>query len=73
MREEAVDQAGTWLAELVAQATRDQQPIWLTENGQHVAAIVDAASLRRLHRLVHELDAGDGEPSAEADKEDLGL
>lgn len=66
------DAAGR-LDEVVRQAVGQRTPVWLTEDGHRVAAVVDAASMERLDRLSQEEGAREGGPFSDADRGDLGL
>ena len=61
------------LAEAAAQAREQQEPIWLSQGGQPVAAVVDAVTLQRLLRRDSQRPAEDNGPFGDADKADLGL
>lgn len=72
MLEIPLNEAGD-LAAVAARARRQQQPVWLSEDGRRVAAVIDAATLERLLRLQDQQRTHDGEPFEDGDKADLGL
>lgn len=61
------------LAGLVARAGEEHDPVWLTDEGRRVAAVVDAARLEHLLRLVAQAGADRGGPFEGRDEADLGL
>lgn len=61
------------LDEIVRQVVEQRTPVWLTEKGNRVAAVVDAASMEGLHQLSREVVARGGGPFTDPDKADLGL
>lgn len=61
------------LTEVVYRAARTQQPVSLTEAGEQVAVVVDAATWDRLRRLARQVHADTDVPDSDRDKSDLGL
>lgn len=73
MREIPLTDAAGRLDEVVRHAVEQRTPVWLTEDGHRVAAVVDAASLQGLDRMSREEGDREGGPFSDADRGDLGL
>lgn len=61
------------LPAIVDHAIDQREPVRLTKDGHHVAAVIDAATLRYRLRTLSQAEAQPSEPFGDSDKAALGL